>query len=116
MTNREFFTAIINTNGMDAELVAFAEDAIAKLNARNEKRSSKPSKAAIANAPIKDGIVTAFGGNTEKWVIASEVATEMGISTSRASALLVQLVKEGVLRSTDTKVPKKGKVKAYALA
>ena len=55
MTNREFYTAIVNSNVSD-ELKAFATDAIAKLDARNAKRSSKPSKKSLENAPIKNSI------------------------------------------------------------
>ena len=43
MTNREFYTAIVNSD-LNDEMKAFATDAIAKLDARNAKRASTPSK------------------------------------------------------------------------
>ena len=39
MTNREFYTAIVNSDLSD-EMKAFASEAIEKLDARNAKRSS----------------------------------------------------------------------------
>lgn len=109
MTTREFFEAIINAN-INEELTTYAAEGIAKLDKRNEKRSSKPSKTAIANAPIKDGIANLL---VEKPMTASEVGVAMEITTQKASALLRQLVEDGVLVATEVKVPKKGKVKQY---
>lgn len=113
MTNREFFNAIINANLSD-ELTQFATDAIAKMDKRNAVRSSKPSKTAIANAPIKAAIL-AFIADHPK-ALAADVATGVDITPAKASGLCVQLVKEGELTSEDIKIPKKGKVKGYTLA
>lgn len=109
MTNREFYEAIINANIND-ELTAFATEGIAKMDKRNEKRSSKPSKVALANEPIKQAIANLI---TDKGMTASEVGASLEISTQKASALLRQLVEDGVLVATEVKVPKKGKVKSY---
>lgn len=113
MTNREFFNAIVSANVSD-ELTAFAQEAIAKLDKRNEARSSKPSKVALANAPIKDAILEYLMENQD--AVASSIATACDISLQKASSLCVQLVKEGKLTSHEVKVPKRGKVKAYRLA
>lgn len=113
MTNREFYTAIITAEVSD-ELTAFAQDAIAKLNARNEKRSSKPSKASIVNAPIKAAIIE-FIGDREN-VTAADVAVGVDITVQKASALLRQLVADEKVTVTEVKVPKKGKCKGYTLA
>ena len=113
MTNREFFTAIVSANVSD-ELTAFAQEAIAKLDKRNEARSSKPSKVALANAPIKEAILAFVAENED--AIASAIATGCEVSVQKASALCRQLVEEGKLTSQEVKVPKRGKVKAYRLA
>lgn len=55
MTNREFFEAIINGT-ITEEVITHAHESIAKLDARNAKRSSTPSKKAIENAPIIEAI------------------------------------------------------------
>ena len=109
MTNREFYTAIVNSNVSD-ELKTFATDAIAKLDARNAKRASKPSKKSLENEPIKAKILEVLSTEPK---VASEVAELVGISTQKASALLRQI--EG-LEVSEVKVPKKGKMKGYALA
>ena len=114
MTNREFFTAIVSNPTLSAELVEFATEAIAKLDKRNASRSSKPSKASLANAPIKASIVEYVTAHAN--ALASDIAVACEISTQKASALCVQMVKDNVLTVCEVKVPKKGKVKAYSLA
>ena len=114
MTNREFFTAIASNATLSAELVKFAEEAIVKLDKRNASRSSKPSKMAIANEPIKASIVEYVTDHAN--ALASDIAVACEISTQKASALCVQMVKDNILTVCEVKVPKKGKVKAYSLA
>lgn len=113
MTNRDFFNAIINANIND-ELTSFAQEAIEKLDARNAKRSSKPSKIALANVPVKEAIVNFLEGKEN--VTAADVAVGVEVSVQKASSLLRQMVADGQLTASEIKVPKKGKCKAYTLA
>lgn len=117
MTNREFLTAIASDTTLDASLTEFAADQIAKMNARNEARkaSSKPSKTAIANEPIKASIMEFLSKQSEP-VIASVIAEGVNITTAKASSLLRQLVESGVVVKSEGKIPKKGKTAAYAVA
>lgn len=117
MTNREFLTAIANSTVLPNDLTDFAAEQITKLNARNEARkaSSKPSKTAIANEPIKASIM-AFLSQQSEPVIACTVAEGVGISTAKASSLLRQLVESGKVVKSEVKIPKKGKTAAYAVA
>ncbi len=113
MTKREFLNAVIEAN-VNEELSAFAVAEIEKLDKRNQAKTSKPSKTAIANEPIKEAIVATL---TEKGgLTASEIGVALEITTQKASALCRQLVENGKLTATEVKVPKKGKVKAYAIA
>jgi Fic family protein len=112
MTNREFYTNIANGNVTDAEK-EFALAAIAKMDETNEKRKNKPSKTAEANAPIVEAIT---GILTAEPQTATDIAGLVGISTQKASALLRQLVANGTAVQSEVKVPKRGTVKAYALA
>lgn len=114
MTNREFLNAVINAEISD-ELTAQAQDMLAKLDARNAKRSATPSKTAIANEPIKAKIVELLSDATEL-MTAPQVGEAIGVSTQKASALLRQMVEVGTLVSEEIKVPKKGKMKGYTLA
>lgn len=112
MTKREFYNAIITSNTTD-ELKDFARGEIEKLDNRNEKRSSKPSKTALANEPIKASIIDYVRGHAN--ALASEIATACEISTQKASVLCTQLVNENALTKSDVKVPKKGVVKGYTI-
>lgn len=113
MTQREFFNAVIaNTNS--AELVEYAKAALEKLDNRNEKRASKPSKTAIANEPIIKAIAEQLATKTEP-TTSPEIAGLVGITIQKASSLLVQMEKAGKVTSTEVKVPKKGKLKGYTL-
>lgn len=117
MTNREFLTAIANSTNLSSDLTDFATDQIAKMDARNEARkaSSKPSKTAIANEPIKASIMAFLSQQTEP-TIACTIAEGVGISTAKASSLLRQLVESGKVVKSEVKIPKKGKTAAYAVA
>ena len=112
MTNREMFTAIVNGEITD-EVVAKATEEIAKLNARNAKRASKPSKKSLENEPIKAKIAEFLESGSH---LASEIASACEISTSKASALCRQMVESGSLTVCDVKVKGKGTQKSYSLA
>ena len=109
MTQRDFYTTVIATVDND-ELKAFAENAIAKLDERNAKRASKPSKTQIANEPIVKAISEVL---TSEPMLASKIAELCEISTQKASALVKKV--EGV-QSVDVKVKGKGTQKGYFLA
>ena len=112
MTNREFFTAIVNSD-LNDEMKAFATEAIAKLDARNAKRANTLSKTQKENAPLIEKIATLL---TSEPKLASELAKEMEISThstQKASALVKKV--EGV-SVCDVKVKGKGTQKGYFFA
>lgn len=113
MTNREFFEKVMK-NEIDAEVIAHAEQSIAKLDKRNADRQAKPSKTALENALIKVAILEYLVGKSEE--VASVIAENVGISTSKASALCGQLVAEEKIVATEVKIKGKGKVKGYTLA
>jgi hypothetical protein len=112
MTNREFLTAIAKAD-VAQEIKDFAIDGISKLDHKNELRTSKPSKTAIANEPIKKAILGYLSNKPRS--ITSDIAVGCGISTQKASALCGQMEKDKILNSAEVKIPKKGKVKAYEL-
>lgn len=108
MTNREFYTMVINGT-INEDVITHATESLTKLDERNAKRASKPSKRSVENEPIKAKILEVL---TTEPKVASEVAELVGISTQKASALLRQI--EG-LEVIEVKVPKRGKMKGYAL-
>lgn len=114
MTNREFFTLVQNADIIDEradDMKKFAAEALVKLDERNAKRNSKPSKKQVENEAIMRGLLPLV---LEKPMTASEAGVELGISTSKASALLRKLVERGDLRASDVKVKGKGTIKQYS--
>lgn len=119
MTMRKYHEAVAAIPNAPADVVAKAKAELAKLDAANAKRQSKPSKTAIANAPIKAAIVellTAKGAMVASAIGIELTTDEVEVSTSKASALCRQLVDEGVLSVAEVKVKGKGSVKQYSIA
>lgn len=115
MTNREFYSAIANGT-ITAEIQQFASDAIAKMDERNAKRSSQPSKTALANEPIKEKILSFLSEEVGVAKTSPDIATAIGESTQKVSALCNQLAAEGKVEKSEGKVPKKGKMKFYSVS
>lgn len=111
MTNREFFSAIADSD-LSAELKEFALAEIAKLDNRNAKRRNTLTKEQIANEGVKAEILTAIGNGT---ATASEIAVAVGVSTQKVSALCKQLADSGLVEVSEVKVKGKGTVKGYTV-
>ena len=110
MTIREFLENVAKAELSD-EMTAFALERISKLDEKNEKKKSANSAKKVENANIKTEILERMelGQNYR----ASEIGEIFGFSTQKASALLVQLEKEGKITATEVRIKGKGKVKAY---
>lgn len=111
MTNREFLTAIMNTETIPEDVRAHAEKEIKKLDVRNAQRSSKPSKKQQENEPLLEKL---YGFVFESPMTAAEAAEAMEISTQKASALLRELVKREKLNVAEVSMKGKGKQKRYS--
>ena len=109
MVEREFLQAVIDAN-ISEDMSEYAKAGIAKLDARNAKRKATPSKAAVANEPIKAQI-TEFLGTVEA-ATAMVIAEKCNITTSKAVAVLGQMDN---VANRDIKVPKVGTRKAWFL-
>ena len=83
MTQREFFTAIVNSN-VDDELKAFATESIEKLDIRNAKRSERETKTQKENKPIIEKIASVL---TSEPMLASEIASACEISTQNTESV-----------------------------
>lgn len=113
MTNREFYKVVINAVENE-EIKAFAQAEIDKLDKKNEKRKNTQTKTQKENEGIKNSIVALI--EEQGSMVASVIASNLGISTQKASALCKQLVEEKELVVTDIKVKNKGTLKQYAIA
>lgn len=113
MTNREFYTNIVNGTVTEAEK-EFALAAIAKMDETNEKRKNKTSpkdaEKAAADAVVRENIFALLTADPQT---AANLGVKVGVSTSKATAELRKLVAEGRIEKTDIKVPKKGTCKGY---
>lgn len=112
MTYREFYNTVISAN-ISEDSVNFAKEALAKLDSRNEKRKTTPTKSQIENASIKAVIFDTVKGSPK--MVASVIGEKVGISTQKASALCHQMVESGVMSVEDIKVKGKGALKAYSV-
>ena len=93
MTYRDFYNAVINGEVTD-EMVVFATEAIAKLDARNASRKEKPSKKSIENEPIKAKISEVLGDEPKT---ASEIRDPSDILHLLRFALLLSIPKQAKL-------------------
>ena len=113
MTNRDFYTAIINNPNIAQDYKDFAQAEIAKLDARNDKRKNTQTKAQKENESVMTAIINHLTTNGSD--VASSIGTALGISTQKASALCKLLVDSGKLTVADIKVKNKGTVKQYTI-
>lgn len=108
---RQFLNDIIAGNATP-EAQEMARTLLERLDAKNEKRRNTPSKAQVANEPLRQQVFAYVAQHPS--ALASEVATACDLSsTAKASALLRQLVAEGECTVEEVKVKGKGKLKAY---
>jgi hypothetical protein len=112
MTNREFYTAVLANENINADLKAFAQSEIDKLDARNDKRKNTQTKAQKENEGVMDTIIDTLVTNGA--MVASEIGSALGISTQKASALCKLLVEGKRLKVEDVKIKNKGTVKQYS--
>lgn len=110
MTTREFLNAL----KLEGELEEKRLELIAKLDEKNAKRASKPTKIQEANEPIKAAILAYVEANPK--AVASDIGKALDISTQKTTALALELVKVGTLKFESIKVKGKGKVYGYSVA
>ena len=110
MTQREFFTKVIEAN-ISEELTAKAQELVAGLDKRNAQKSATMSKTQKENEVLMDSMLKTL--EKDKGYLAVEIASAMGFSTSKASALAKILVGRGFAKVEDVKVKGKGTQKSY---
>ena len=120
MTNRDFYTAIIN-----ADLTAILEDemaksvkdhakaALGKLDETNEKRRNAPSKKELENLPLMKQVVDEV--LSFEPMTASDIGAAIGVNHNKATHIVKMAVTRGLAGVKDIKVPKKGMQKGYFL-
>ena len=124
MTNREMYTNTINyLRGADdvdtAELIAAFEDALARMDATNEKRKAASAlKAAEKQAekePIREALLAVMGGEDAPMTASMLIeAAELDIKPASVPSLMRPLVEAGRVVKVDMKIPGKGTQRGYA--
>lgn len=112
MTQREFFTKVIEAN-INEELTEKAKELVAGLDKRNAQKASTQTKTQKENEVLKAEMVDKL--EKGKGYLAAEIGVVMGFSTSKATALASQLVKSGKATVADVKVKGKGMQKSYTI-
>ena len=124
MTNREIYKnvlALIDGEGeVDVmELRAATIDAIARLDATNEKRKAASAlKAAEKQAekePIREALLAVMGGEDAPMTASMLIeAAELDIKPASVPSLMRPLVEAGRVVKVDMKIPGKGTQRGYA--
>ena len=125
MTNREFYNSIIAENAViTEEMIAHANEALAKLDATAEKRKGKVSakdqakrdeNAAMAAKVAAEILTTEAMTATDVAAVLSEMLGEE-VKVQKASYICRKAVEMGLAVQTEVKIPKRGTNKAYAIA
>ena len=112
MTQREFFEKVVKAE-ISAEMTEKAKELIAGLDKRNAQKSATMTKTQKENEVLKAEMLEKL--EKGKGYLAVEIASIMGFSTSKASALAKKLVDDGKATVCDVKVKGKGMQKCYTL-
>lgn len=111
MTNRDFYNAVIS-NEVNAEVIAFATEALNKLDTKNSKRAIKSRE---ANEPFRQAILEFL--QDKDFTLGTEIAkTFEGQATpQKIIGLLNALCKESVCVKHEVKIAGVGTRMAYKL-
>ena len=111
MTAREFFTAVIGGKVGEAEL-AYAREAILKLDSKNARRKAPNGEIKEENKPIADAILSALANGS---MTSPDLAKTIGQTTQKTNGVAGEMVKLGMLVKTKVKVKGKGELTAYSI-
>ena len=112
MTNREFFTNIINGN-IDTATLEHAKAELTKLDERNEKRRNAVTDNDKANAVIAEDIKSYLAKNGA--TLSADIAKALNLSSSKVNGVAKIMVDKGELISTKVKVKGVGERTQYSL-
>jgi len=123
MTNREFYAKIAALTNVDSELVEFAADSLAKMDAqataRRAKQAEKAAEKQAEKAPLRDALLEVMG-DAEEPKTASMLIEEAGLTDTVKPAsvpsLLRPLVEAGLVLKVEVKVTGKGTQRGYIKA
>lgn len=112
MTNREFFTNIINGN-IDTATLEHAKAELTKLDERNEKRRNAVTDNDKANAVIAEDIKSYLVKNGA--TLSADIAKALNLTSSKVNGVAKIMVDKGELLSAKVKVKGVGERTQYSL-
>ena len=112
MTAREFYNAVIGGKVGEAE-VAYAREAILKLDNKNAKRKAPNGEIKEENKPIAEAILSALANGS---MLSTDLAKSIGQTTQKTNGVAGEMVKLGLITKTKVKVKGKGELTSYSLA
>lgn len=114
MTTREFYQTVINcTNGEEVDYEAMrskAQELIAALDAKNEKRKTTETKEQKEAAARRELVKNFFLSHPDEPFTRDSIAEELGVSAGQVSAAAKTLVTDGIITKAEAKVGKAKKV------
>ena len=110
MTTREFYLAVAAACSDNDELVTKANELIASLDAKNEKRKSVDSKAKKESAGRRNAVLALLAENPSQSFSRNDIAIVLEISEGQATSACTALVKEGLVAKSEVKIDKAKKV------
>lgn len=121
MTNREFYTNILNATEITAEMREFAEAAITKLDATNDKRKAaaavKAAEKQVEKAPVREALFNALGAEAMTATdLVAAIAPDFEVKVASVPSLMKPFVENGSVLKTDVKVKGKGTQRGYIKA
>lgn len=109
MTNREFFAAVASANISD-EMTAKAQELIASLDTRNDKRKSADSKEKRETAERRSKVLEFLKENSGLAFTRGAIAEAVGLTDGQVSSACTALFKEKLIDKAETKVDKSKRV------
>ena len=110
---REYYNAIKALPNLPTDLANATNELLDKMDARNKAKNAKPTKVQVENEPIAKAIVEALANGE---MLGVDLAKSLDLSTPKLNGVAGNLVKEGVLVKSKTKVKGKGEMTVYSLA
>lgn len=113
MTYREYFNNVLSANISD-EMNEVSVEFLTKLDAKNEKRKTTPSKEKVESANRREMVVKFLKENDGTFT-RDQIAEAIGISVGQVSGACKILVDEGIITKSEMKIDKSRKM-GYAIA
>ena len=105
MTQRDYYNAILALENLPTDIAEFVKGRIEALDKKSGKASGKPTATQVANKGIKNAIVEGMTPNMSYTItdIIKSIPACAELTNQKVSALVRQLIAEGVVVRTEDK-------------